>query len=366
MDQHRFLRRVNALLRQGRKFTIAYFIHGEGSFPQKPGVKMIVHPTGDFEFTIGGGTIEARILKEAVLFPEYADSRRKEYFLGDLGMHCGGLMQVFYEVGEPDETTKHFYAYLEKLLEQNAPFAIAHRLDFQGKASKLILSPFAGFDDRFADAELRSLAARIEREARRLIDSKEETELKEYRLDDERVAAVFIEVIQQPWRLLIFGAGHVGRKLAEVAKATGLFNIEVADDRPEYANPMKLSFVDKVTLCPHNYEGVLPQHDERTFVAVITRCHQTDQVILRKILHEPGLPPYLGMIGSVPKRAKLFKLLRDEGISEARLSQVYSPMGLPIGGKDPGEIAISMLAEMIQVKNQLEKNLVGGRAAWEA
>jgi xanthine dehydrogenase accessory factor len=173
-------------------------------------------------------------------------------------------------------------------------------------------------------------------------------------------------VIQSPQRLLIFGAGHVGRKLAEVASATGLFRIEIADDRAEYADPQKLSFVNKITLCPHNYEGDLPKPDERTFVAVITRCHQTDQVILRKLLGESELPPYLGMIGSVPKRAKLFKLLRDEGISEEKLNQVYSPMGLPIGGKDPGEIAISMLAEMVQVKNELEKSLVGGRAGWKA
>ncbi|MBI1742020.1 XdhC family protein [Candidatus Acetothermia bacterium] len=363
MDQHHFLRRVYELLCEGRTFTIAYFIQGEGSFPQKPGVKMIVHKNGDFEFTIGGGTIEARILKEATLLPGYHHSQQREYFLGDLGMHCGGLMQIYYEVVEPTEANKNFYGDLLQRLTQNQPFVIAHRLDSE-QLSKSIISPGIGTSEKFADDALCSLADAIERDANNLIESKESAELREYRWSDQRVVSVFLEVIQKPLKLLIFGAGHVGRKLAEVAKATGLFQVEVADDRPEYANAKRLSFVDKITLCPHNYEGELPTPDERTFVAVITRCHQTDQVILRKLLSESELPPYLGMIGSVPKRAKLFKLLRDEGVSEERLNQVYSPMGLPIGGKDPGEIAISMLAEIIQVKNQLEKNLVGGRAGW--
>ncbi len=366
MDQHRFFRRVRELLNQEKSFTLAYFIYGEGSFPQKPGVKMIVHRHGEFEFTIGGGTIEARILKEAVLLAEYARSQLKEYFLGDLGMHCGGLMQIYYEVIQPTKATKIFYTTLTQIAEKSASFALAHRLDRINEASKLIILPKSGAQTDFADADLRALSHQIESDARQLSDSKENTAVRDYRLPDGSTARLFIEVIQQPLRLLIFGAGHVGRKLAEVAKATGLFRIEIADDRPEYADPAKLSFVDQITLCPHNYEGDLPKPDERTFVAVITRCHQTDQVILRKLLSAQEMPPYLGMIGSVPKRAKLFKLLRDEGVSEGKLNQVYAPMGLPIGGKDPGEIAISMLAEIIQAKNELEKNLVGGRAGWKS
>jgi xanthine dehydrogenase accessory factor len=366
MDQHRFFKRVNELLQQEKKFTLAYFVRGEGSFPQQPGVKMIVHPNGEFEFTIGGGTIEARILKEAVLLSEYARSEEREYFLGDLGMHCGGLMQIYYEVVEPTSRTKEFYATLFRLLEKNTSLMLAHRLNNAQGMNKLIVLPKSGTVTDFTDETSHAVHQSIESDARQLTDSKEKTALREYRLPDSKNIRVFIEVIQSPQRLLIFGAGHVGRKLAEVASATGLFRIEIADDRAEYADPQKLSFVNKITLCPHNYEGDLPKPDERTFVAVITRCHQTDQVILRKLLGESELPPYLGMIGSVPKRAKLFKLLRDEGISEEKLNQVYSPMGLPIGGKDPGEIAISMLAEMVQVKNELEKSLVGGRAGWKA
>ncbi len=366
MDQYLFLRRISTLLAENRSFTVVYFIEGEGSFPQKPGVKMIVHPRGEFEFTIGGGTIEARILKEAALLSEYTRSQQREYFLGDLGMHCGGLMRVYYEVHEPNERVKNFYAQVQSLLNQKDPFVMAHYLNESGLFSKLLFSFQCDTEIQFAHDGLRSLADEIKRDARSLVRAKESAELKIYRLDSHNSISVFLEVIQRPWRLLIFGAGHVGQKLAEVAKATGLFQIEVADDRSEYADPQKLAFVDKITLCPHNYQGDLPMPDERTLVAVITRCHQTDQVILKRLLSAPALPPYLGMIGSVPKRAKLFRLLRDEGIAQERLDQVHSPMGLPIGGKDPGEIAISMLAEIIQVKNEIEKNWVGGRAGWES
>jgi len=162
---------------------------------------------------------------------------------------------------------------------------------------------------------------------------------------------IYVELLNKIPRLLIFGAGHVGRTLGELAAASGAFRVEIADDRPEYANRERLLFADVIHLMAKDYRGPLPQPDPQSYVAVITRCHQTDQEILRQLLQREPNWPYTGMIGSRAKRLKLLRELEAEGIPAERLAQVHSPMGLPLGGKEPGEIAVSMLAELIAVKN---------------
>jgi xanthine dehydrogenase accessory factor len=159
-------------------------------------------------------------------------------------------------------------------------------------------------------------------------------------------ADVFLDVIMPCDRLLIVGAGHCGRALARAASALGL-SIVVADDRAEYACPEAFTFpgVEPPIVLPADYSG-LPAPDSATYVAIMTRDHAADEAALRQVVCSPAA--FVGMIGSRRKRDQVFARLRATGVPEDALARVHCPIGLEIGAETPEEIAISILAQIIQ------------------
>jgi xanthine dehydrogenase accessory factor len=159
---------------------------------------------------------------------------------------------------------------------------------------------------------------------------------------------VFLEVIMPPDRLLIVGGGHCGRALARMASLLD-FEIVIADDREEYARSEEFAFpnVTHVLHLPADYAG-LPDADERTYVAIVSKGYVTDAAALRMVICSPAA--YIGMIGSRRKRDIVYEELRSEGVAEERLSFVHAPIGADIGAESPGEIAVSILAEIIEVR----------------
>ncbi len=160
---------------------------------------------------------------------------------------------------------------------------------------------------------------------------------------------IYIEPIQKMNRLYIFGAGHTGHALAKFASNLD-FNIFVVDDRKEYADQIEIDGVDKLTL---DFKTVLPSlpFDENTFIVIVTYEHEIDREILAYCLNQPHA--YLGMIGSQRKVELTKKMFVDAGIASIEaLEKVDMPMGYNIGAQAPEEIAVSILAKLIEVKNQ--------------
>lgn len=148
-------------------------------------------------------------------------------------------------------------------------------------------------------------------------------------------------------RLFICGGGHVAKELADIASYLD-FRIQVMDSRPDFANSDRFPYAEKVICAPF---GELSSHlEEDSFYAVVTPGHQDDYTCVKQILNSSYT--YLGMIGSHKKIATSYEKLLSEGISKAQIDSIHAPIGLPIGAITPGEIAISILAEMIKIKNQ--------------
>ncbi len=143
---------------------------------------------------------------------------------------------------------------------------------------------------------------------------------------------VFVEVYQSASTLLIVGGGHIGQPLVEMARIVG-FSVQVVDVRPERATVPQL---DPAAITPW------------TYVVLITEDHVTDQQALRQVLDTPAA--YVGMIGSQRKVGVIFDHLRAEGVSEEQLAHVRAPIGLDLGGRSPAEIALAILAEIVQVR----------------
>ncbi|MBU8933476.1 MAG: XdhC/CoxI family protein [candidate division Zixibacteria bacterium] len=160
---------------------------------------------------------------------------------------------------------------------------------------------------------------------------------------------VFMEVSSRPKRLLIFGGGHICNELVRLA-AGSEFSVCVIDDRPDilskYNEPVTTLTTDS------NYQENLPALDRDCYVVIVTRSHKHDEPVLAQVIEEKCA--YIGMIGSKAKVRKMFASLEKSGVDPARLEQVHAPIGLNIKGEGPYEIAVSILAELISVKNKTD------------
>ncbi|HBB66308.1 MAG: hypothetical protein A2X28_10615 [Elusimicrobia bacterium GWA2_56_46] len=157
---------------------------------------------------------------------------------------------------------------------------------------------------------------------------------------------IFIDVYKNPLKILILGAGHVGVKIAEAANLAG-YPCLVADDRPEFANKERFPSASGIIL-ENPHEAVARAGvDEDTYVVIVTRGHALDRECLEEAMKTKA--PYIGMIGSAEKVREVFRRVGGKKLYPLKDKRVYSPIGLDLGGKTPGEIAVSILAEIIQL-----------------
>jgi xanthine dehydrogenase accessory factor len=149
-------------------------------------------------------------------------------------------------------------------------------------------------------------------------------------------------------RLIIFGGGHIALPLVTFGAALG-FYVVVFDDRPSFANESRFPSAQEV-ICDRFENAMDMLNIRRTdYVVIVTRGHRHDQHCLRGVL-QGETPFYTGMIGSRRRVEIVKRQLREEGFSAPQLDQVHSPIGLAIGAATPEEIAVSILAEIIQYK----------------
>lgn len=162
---------------------------------------------------------------------------------------------------------------------------------------------------------------------------------------------VYIEPLGLRERLVIFGAGHVARPTAALARDLG-FDVVVVDEREDYADPARFPGVEVVCADPRRWERTL-KTDARTYVLLVTHEHALDQDLLQALL--PRTWAWLGLIGSRAKAAKFFLRLRAAGVDEALFARVSTPVGLDIGAETPEEIAVSIAAELVRVRRGIER-----------
>lgn len=152
-------------------------------------------------------------------------------------------------------------------------------------------------------------------------------------------------------RLIILGGGHVSWPLALFGAESG-FSVTVVDDRPAFANRQRFPQAREV-IC-ESFEkcfGKL-QITPYDYVVVVTRGHRYDMDCLRQILSGTE-PAYVGMMGSRRRTVGVASLLEEEGFDKGRIERIHMPIGLSIGALTPAEIAVSIMAELIQVKRRV-------------
>ncbi|MBI4866834.1 MAG: XdhC family protein [Candidatus Wallbacteria bacterium] len=155
--------------------------------------------------------------------------------------------------------------------------------------------------------------------------------------------------------LAILGGGHVGKALYDLAAPLPIFDLTVVDDRPAYANETRFPAARPVC-CDFAETFDQVRIGPRDFIVIVTRGHRADRLCLQAALGTSAR--YIGMIGSRRKVLLTHKHLLEDGVTREALARVHAPIGLALGATGASEIAVSILAEMIAVKNGLDPTFV--------
>lgn len=162
-------------------------------------------------------------------------------------------------------------------------------------------------------------------------------------------ADVFIEIHKARPKLILCGAGHVNKAISYIAPTID-FDVTVIDSREDWANAERFPGADSIVIHDDIAKAIEEQYtDENTFFVIATWAHKHDKIALKSALKKEHR--YIGMIGSKNKIEEIFRQLKEEGVDQVFLDKVYTPIGLDIKAETPEEIAISIIAEILMVKN---------------
>lgn len=314
------LKQAIELHESGDKFCLAIIVAKSGSAPQVPGAKGLFMRDGGIVGTIGGGCLEMEARRLGLEAMQTGKVLHREFKLDDDfgwddGLICGGRVQVLLI---PDSSA--FVPAFAKALRPGACGALVYELS-SGKTT---------FVESSSSHECEP--------AKRAIQTRREV------LDK----GLFAEPILFPERLIIFGGGHIGREIGRLGSNLG-FEVTIVDDRPEFVSEERAPWATyRICDQPEAYARSL-HTDQDTYICLVTRGHRNDAKVLRELIHSERA--YLGMIGSKRKREMVKKQMLAEGLcDEQAFDRVRCPMGLNIGAESVEEIAVSILAELIQTR----------------
>jgi xanthine dehydrogenase accessory factor len=335
---------IGKLLKEGESFVLATILNRWGSAPRDVGSRMIIRSDGTIIGTIGGGILEANVQK---LAKELFTSRKtllRSFTLNregpaPIGMICGGNVDflIHFEDASQPARLKHYEELLSALTSKKRAWLIMKLPDeevSEGAPAGYL------FKDGGASLEDQGLPP-----AKEFLAEASSTHPLVLEFRGERF---FVEPLCSEGSAYIFGAGHIGQKLAQLTKFVG-FHTVVLDDREEFANRELLASADRIVVLKSFEEAMKDLNiDEESYLVIVTRGHFHDRTVLGQALRTRAR--YIGMIGSRTKRDATYEVLTKEGFTDGDFARVRAPVGLSIGSETPEEIAVSIVAELIQAR----------------
>jgi xanthine dehydrogenase accessory factor len=258
-------------------------------------------------------------------------------------MICGGQLEVLLEFIDPGSTAATVYKCWREVQGAAEPCLFLTVLRFAGEKVEGIDHCLLE-NERVFCGDLPLAPATVEKLIR---DHGGATCLRTVTLGE---FLILIEPVFPAETVFLFGAGHVAQPTARLAAFVG-FRVRVVDDRAEFANAERFPEAEEVRVAA-DFDSALKGFaiDRRAFIVIVTRGHLHDQTVLMQALRTEAA--YIGMIGSRRKRDHIFNALLKQGFTEADLKRVHSPIGLDIDAETPEEIALSIVAELVQARAQ--------------
>jgi xanthine dehydrogenase accessory factor len=331
------LPQIEAWYSAGEEIAVATVIRVIGSAPRPVGARMIVSSGGRMAGSVSGGCVETTVYEEMMDVLQGGPPRKLHFgitddMIWDVGLACGGTIDVFVQKLEPSLVTA-FRGYVE----QGVAVALSVVVTGERIGDSALITPegiVQGRDDGRIDAVARQmLASRAERGQIQPITPGVE---------------VFVEPFLPPPVLVVVGGVHVAISLSRFAKELGFYVI-VVDPRAKFANRERFPEADEVLLEWPDEALAHLEIDDATYVVLLTHDPKIDEPTLAAALKTEAA--YIGAIGSRKTHADRFERMARWGVTAEKLERVYAPIGLDLGGNTPEETALSIIAEVVSVKN---------------
>jgi len=299
-----------------KKALLLIVAEASNSSPGRQGFKMVVTEDAEQFGTIGGGIMEKEMIEysldllfgnEKTLIKKLHHSNTTKYEKS--GLICGGYQTIIFSVFD-----KSHIPIIESILTSLN----------KKENGKLTVTP-----------------VKIE-----YLKSEENLPIKFHHNSDEDWQ--YTETIGQPLIAYIAGGGHVGLAVSRVMKSLG-FYVVVFDHREDVFTIEQNDFADEIVICNYEEIGNRIVESEKSYITIVTPMHSGDKETLKSVIHKNV--KYIGMMGSKRKIKTIFENLSKDGIDNKLFEKVHTPIGLEIEAETPEEIAISIAAEIIKVKN---------------
>jgi xanthine dehydrogenase accessory factor len=338
------LDQVHAWITEGDSVALATVVETWGSSPRLVGAHMAVRGDGSMAGSVSGGCVEGAVVQKALDVLAGGPPRLLHYGVTDetawdVGLACGGTIEVFVHRLEPDLLAPIAQGYAARRTQLLAIVIAGPKTSLGQAAIFASEGHVAGTwalerDDATESLIEETLAGGTSQRA--TVD-----------LSGEK-AEIFMDVLQPAPTLIMVGAVHISIALAEIARPLG-YRTVVIDPRKSFATKDRFPSVDQlIQRWPE--EGLTEAGiDARTAVAALTHDPKIDDPALLTALHSPAF--YVGALGSRKTHARRLERLRERGLKSDELARLKAPIGLDLGANTPGEIALSILAEITATRH---------------
>jgi xanthine dehydrogenase accessory factor len=335
----------------GETFGLATVVRTFRSAPREPGAALATSIDGEVIGSVSGGCVEGAVYELCGEVVETGQSVLQTYGVSDddafaVGLTCGGILDIFVE-----PVSRELFPELGDVataVQRDEPVAVATVISGPGQAGARRIV----YADRAASGSLGAgdrLDQAVDDDARGML-AQGQTGIRRYGTQGERrhdELAVFVNSFAPPPHMMVFGAIDFAAAVARAGKFLG-YRVTVCDARPVFATAARFRDADEVIVdWPHRYlQGA--EVDERTVICVLTHDPKFDVPLLEVALRTPA--GYIGAMGSRRTHEDRLARLREAGLTEDELARLRSPIGLDLGARTPEETAVSIAAELIQLR----------------
>lgn len=329
-----------------KRVALATVVSVTGSAPRETGATLAVNEDGEIAGSVSGGCVEPAVIEEGLRTIRTGAPKLLQFGISEeenverIGLSCGGEIRVFVERMDGMEP-------LLGALRAEQP--IARAVVIGGDASQfvghqLFVEEQGEPSGSLGDSALDTLAANDAREALRSGAAGAKS-----RSTEAGAVEVFTAPYPSPRHLIIVGAGHISQPLAKIAKVLG-YRVTVVDARAAFNTADRLPDADELLVeWPDEALDRLPL-TSASAVAVLTHDDKFDVPALATALRAPSVG-YVGAIGSRGTRERRNARLREAGVTDEQIARIHGPIGLDIGARNPDEIALAIMAQIVAARN---------------
>jgi xanthine dehydrogenase accessory factor len=336
---------------EGRDFAVATVIATQGSAPREPGAALAVDRDGQVIGSVSGGCVEAAVydLCRQALADDTGTTARFGYSAADafeVGLSCGGSIDVLVTPLTGGRQAHVLDTALDAV-EAGDPVALVRATDpAPGASGGGLLAVRSDGSYHGSLGATPTWEAAVAEEAAALL-SAGRTRLLGADTDSRTAGRLFVETSVPAPRLIVFGATDIAAAVVRIGAFLG-YRVTVCDARPAFATAARFPEADDIVVeWPHTYLA-RTEVDKRTALCVLTHDPKFDIPLLSVALRMPVA--YVGAMGSRRTHEERVAHLRGEGVDDAALARLRSPLGLHLGGRTPQEIAVSVAAELVAVR----------------